>query len=96
MKAPAADRPKPSQLVWTVQEAATALRLHPMTVRAMINRKALPAVRLGRAIRIPIKALEEQISQGLLAQGQARAVDKMTTDKPRAGRGIGRIRDAKA
>lgn len=41
----------------TVREAAAALRCCEDTVRAAIRRGDLPAVRIGRTIRIPVTAL---------------------------------------
>lgn len=41
-----------------VPGAAEALGLHPETVRALIHRGELPAVRLGRQFRIKIADLE--------------------------------------
>lgn len=43
----------------TVDEAADILGVHHMTVRKMINAKEIPAVRVGRLIRIPSTALAE-------------------------------------
>lgn len=42
----------------TVAEAAERLRVCPDTVRAAIHRGELPAVRIGRTIRIPVAALD--------------------------------------
>lgn len=42
----------------TVAEAAERLRVCPDTVRAAIHRGELPAVRIGRTIRIPLAALD--------------------------------------
>lgn len=42
----------------TVAEAAERLRVCPDTVRAAVHRGELPAVRIGRVIRIPVAALD--------------------------------------
>lgn len=41
-----------------VDEVAERLRVSPQTIRAMIERGDLHAVRVGRVIRIPVEALE--------------------------------------
>jgi len=46
----------PSRLL-TVSEVAGQLRLHPMTIRRMLNRGQIRAFRLGRAIRIDPEAV---------------------------------------
>lgn len=42
----------------TVQEAAAILKVHPETVRRHIASGRLPAVRVGRCVRVPQEALE--------------------------------------
>ena len=49
----------------TINEAAIRLNLSPWTIRSWIYSKRLDSVRLGRAIRIPVSALEEKIRKGL-------------------------------
>ena len=90
------DRPGPDSRYLTVDEAARLLSLHPMTIRSMINRKIIPSCRLGRAIRVDAKKLEAMLEAQMDGQGQGKRMDVKCTDKPRAGRGIGRIHDAKA
>lgn len=41
----------------TVAETAAALRCCPDTIRAAVRRGELPAVRIGRVIRIPAAAI---------------------------------------
>ena len=49
----------------TCRECAEYLRLHEHGVRKMIDRGAIPAVRVGRAVRIDFKALERQLEEQL-------------------------------
>ena len=49
--------PHPESLLLTVTEAAAELRLSPMTVYVLVEQGELPAVRYGRAVRIPREAL---------------------------------------
>ena len=44
----------------TVQEAADYTGLPSSTVRGMIVRGIVPAIRLGRAIRVDLRALEKR------------------------------------
>lgn len=48
----------------TVEEAAEVLRLKRSTAYALIRRGQLPAVRLGRQIRVPGKALAALAGEG--------------------------------
>lgn len=43
----------------TVAEVAALLQVHPVTVRRQIQRGRLPAVRIGRRIRVPKAAVEQ-------------------------------------
>lgn len=47
----------PPSLVWSIAETATALSRHPETIRRHIRRGALPSVRIGRRVMVPIRAL---------------------------------------
>jgi excisionase family DNA binding protein len=47
----------------TIRQAASALGQSVSTVRALISRKDLPAVKLGRSVRIRQSDLEEFIKQ---------------------------------
>jgi excisionase family DNA binding protein len=51
----------------TVAEVATLLKLNQQTVRNWIDAGSLPAVRVGRRVRIPRSALDQLIQDG--AQG---------------------------
>lgn len=50
-----------TQLALTVAEAAAALHLGRNTIYDLIRTGQLPAIRVGRAIRIPSTALHEWI-----------------------------------
>src|SRR3990170_6194313 len=41
-----------SEALLTVQEVAERLRMHPITVRRLIKAGRLPALRLGRSVRV--------------------------------------------
>jgi excisionase family DNA binding protein len=43
----------------TVEEAAEMLRVHPYTVRRLVWRRRLPAVRVGRSLRVPLSAIRD-------------------------------------
>lgn len=46
-------------LVYNVPQAAQALQVHPMTIRNMVRRGELPAVRIGDRVLIARDALRE-------------------------------------
>jgi excisionase family DNA binding protein len=46
-------------LLVTLRQAAQRLRVHVTTIRAMIRRRALPAVRFGRTVRVYAPALAQ-------------------------------------
>ena len=50
-----------SQQLLTVTEVAERCRIHPSTVRAMIERGDLPGVRIGKLYRIPQEAVERLV-----------------------------------
>ena len=53
----------------TVRETAERLSVHEMTVRDWVNRGLVPAVRIGRTVRVDLRTLETQLETQ--AQGQA-------------------------
>jgi excisionase family DNA binding protein len=55
-----APRPRPVRFL-TAKEVARHLRVSPMTVYREINDGRLGAVRVGRSIRIPTRALDDYI-----------------------------------
>ena len=50
-----------SQHFLTVIEVAELCRIHPATVRAMIERGDLAGVRIGKLYRIPQEAVEQLV-----------------------------------
>jgi excisionase family DNA binding protein len=56
------------KLVASVEEAAAALGVHPLTLRRAIARGELPHVRVGVRILIPLKALDEFLESRTLAK----------------------------
>jgi excisionase family DNA binding protein len=56
----------------TVRQAADLLQLSAPFVYGLINRGQLPAVRLGRAVRVPKQALETMMAKGGVMRGGVR------------------------
>lgn len=50
--------PAPARRWITIHEAAKYTHLHPFTVRDMIARGIIQVVRLGRLVRVDLRALE--------------------------------------
>ena len=48
-----------AEKVYTVTEIATIFRISPKAVRRLIRRGELPAIRLGRAYRIPQSTIDQ-------------------------------------
>ncbi len=46
----------------TVQETASLLRVSPMTIRRYISSGRLPAVRIGRGVRVPRESLAQLLA----------------------------------
>ena len=53
----------------TVRETAELLSVHSMSVRKWIDAGKIKAVRIGRSVRVDLRALETQLETQ--AQGQA-------------------------
>jgi excisionase family DNA binding protein len=51
--------PAPARRWITVQETAELTNLHPRIVREMISSGVIRAVRLGRLVRVDLRALEK-------------------------------------
>ncbi len=47
----------------TVREASEFLSLHPVTVRRLIGKGKIPASRVGRSVRIDLKALIQKMEE---------------------------------
>ena len=60
-----------TKLVLTVREAAEQLGMHPQSVYHAIARGDLPAVRVGRRLLVPARALDEFLTDRALARTEA-------------------------
>lgn len=52
-----------STRVYTVKEAAEVLGVSPATIRRLIDRGKLPAIRVGRSVRIERCVLEQILTK---------------------------------
>ena len=50
----------------SVRETAERLSVHEMTVRDWVNRGLVPAIRLGRTIRVDLRVLEADLERQLV------------------------------
>ena len=57
---------KTAARVVSIPEAATLLGLRPSTIRAWISRRRISAVHLGRRVLIPMEAIDDVLSRGLI------------------------------
>lgn len=53
----------PAERLWTVEEAAAYLHVHPNTVRNRMDDSGLPYERVGRALRFRKADLDEWLSK---------------------------------
>jgi excisionase family DNA binding protein len=61
------------QRLLSVKETAERLGLKPATIRAwLLRRKNLPFVRCGRAVRVPIEAVEKFIAENTIPARERR------------------------
>jgi len=70
----------------TVKETAFLLRLHPMTVRRMIEQGAIPAVQLngkGTSIRVDADRLETQLHQASATAAATSSADRSAAPSER-------------
>jgi excisionase family DNA binding protein len=63
-------REQPDEYYLTVAEVAEMLRLNQQTVRNWIDQGSLPAVRVGRRVRIKRSDLDRIVSEGYSGRGQ--------------------------
>ncbi len=75
-----ADSTEPEESFLTVAEVAEILKLNQQTVRNWIDQGALPAVRLGRRVRIKRTDLDRVVAQGY----RSRPAAKRSLDGPSA------------
>lgn len=55
----ASDRPLSEVRLLTVAEVAATLRLSKMTVYRMVKSGALPALKVGRSVRVPAQVVDD-------------------------------------
>jgi excisionase family DNA binding protein len=55
----------------TVPQAAEALNVKPVTVRAWIAQGRLAHIKLGRSVRIPVSEIERLLRDGYVAAAEA-------------------------
>jgi len=70
-----ASLPKPAPFTrrWaSVREVAELMGLHPMTCYDYAKRGLLPAIHIGRSVRIDLRRLEEQLGTQLERRGRRR------------------------
>lgn len=54
---PSAEQNSIGEALYTVDQAAELLQLHPITVRRMIARGDLRAIHLGKTVRVPAQSI---------------------------------------
>ena len=57
------------QALLTVTQAARRLSLGRATTYQLVQRGELPVVRIGRAVRVPVRALEAWVAQRTVGGG---------------------------
>lgn len=62
------------EIYWTVAELADRLRLNEQTIRNWIDQGSLPAVRIGRRVRVLNSDFERLVAGGADARPSAEAV----------------------
>lgn len=60
------DRPLNEVRLLTVAEVAQIMRLSKMTVYRMVNSGALPALKVGRSVRIPEHVVDEYLRKSFV------------------------------
>lgn len=51
-----------NNLAMTITQAAERLQVHPNTIRRQIDKGQIPAIRIGRLIRIPAEIIENMLN----------------------------------
>jgi len=64
---PSKETAKPLTLLLTPQEAADALAIDRSTLYELLMSGTIPSIKIGRARRIPVRALEQWIDEQLAA-----------------------------
>jgi len=60
------DRPLNEVRLLTVAEVAEIMRLSKMTIYRMVNSGALPALKVGRSVRIPEHVVDEYLRKAFV------------------------------
>ena len=87
----------------TVKEIADRLKLNQQTVRNWIDQEKLPAVRIGRRVRVRRVDLDRVLAQGATVElepqastvAPAEAIEQLTEALERARRLLGRLSGAR-
>ncbi|MBV8220213.1 MAG: helix-turn-helix domain-containing protein [Solirubrobacterales bacterium] len=87
----------------TVQEIADRLKLNQQTIRNWIDEEKLPAVRIGRRVRVRRVDLDAMLAQGATVEVEPQAstvapgeaVEQLTEALDRAGRLLDRLSGAR-
>lgn len=56
--------------LWTAEEAAVYLKMHPESLRRKVRERKIPSVRIGRWIRFRKEALDEWLARGCPSQDE--------------------------
>ena len=59
---------KKDDVMLTIDEVATYLKLHPLTVRRLARRGDIPAVKIGRQWRVKRDLLERWVEEGSMSK----------------------------
>ena len=73
---------KEEKTYYTLEQVAEVLQVSLPVVRALIEEKAFPAVKLGRRItRVPVDSLKEWVEQQLGEEWEGERLDHLKQDK---------------
>ena len=69
-----------TKLLLTVDEAATRLGVHRTFMYGLIKAGTIPSIKLGKSRRIPIKALDEWVTERAKEAARAAAITRMAAE----------------